>query len=250
MTDHENLDSILRRIEKMLAIANCPGADPNEAAAAAGMAERIMRKYQIEQSDVLIASLKRGEGMEQEDVLATAKTNGTKVERVPLWANQISVPVGKLCEVQGCITRNRNDETCIRFFGFGADVKMASWMFSYLVETVNLLCINFRNNDPRYTMYGRKAVNSYRQGVAHGIIVQLNYLILEKQKEQKTTGQELVIAKEAAIEDFFGIKTKTKAISSKVSRGSSYHDGVVDGKKVDLKVRGVEGKNSLYLEKK
>jgi len=50
----------MRRVKKLLAIAEDGRADPNEASAAAGMAERIMRKYQIEHADVIELELRRG----------------------------------------------------------------------------------------------------------------------------------------------------------------------------------------------
>ena len=44
MSDSPDLESILRRVRKLLAIAEDGRGDPNEAAAAAQQAERIMRK--------------------------------------------------------------------------------------------------------------------------------------------------------------------------------------------------------------
>ena len=91
----ENKESILRRIQKLLAIASDDRADPNEAAAAAGMAEKVMRKYQIDHAELIMTSLKQGHDLGTEDVIASAKTNGTKVLKVPAWAGWIAVAVSR-----------------------------------------------------------------------------------------------------------------------------------------------------------
>ena len=74
----ENLESVIRRVQKLLAIAEHERSDPNEAAAAAGMAEKIMRKYQLDYSAVIITALKKGDDLSTENIVCSAKTNGTK----------------------------------------------------------------------------------------------------------------------------------------------------------------------------
>ena len=68
----EDKDSILRRIQKLLAIAGDDRADPNEAAAAAGMAEKVMRKYQIDHAELIMNGLKQGHDLSTEDIALAA----------------------------------------------------------------------------------------------------------------------------------------------------------------------------------
>lgn len=240
----ENLEAVMRRIAKLLAIAQDDRADPAEAAAAAGMAERIMRKYQLENSDILIAQLKAGDGMAIGDCVATAKTNGTKVIQTPLWAQQLAVNVAKLNELNVIMARSANGESVIRFRGFKSDVEVGRYTFDYLVATINRLCKAFRETD-EYRYGGRSVANSYRLGVAHGIATSLSKEYKAKLAEQETssTGRELVICKARAVAEHYG-QTVTRSSKTSVRRGDSYSQGFTDGRQVNINQRGVGTSNN------
>ena len=77
MSTPENLEGVMRRIQKLLAIANDGRGDPNEAASAAAMAEKMMRKYQLDNADIVAAVLMHaasamGANLEDISVLAGA----------------------------------------------------------------------------------------------------------------------------------------------------------------------------------
>ena len=242
MTAPENLDAILRRVQKLLAIAQDDRANPAEAAAAASMAEKVMRKYQLENADVLMATMRSGDGMVQEDCIATAKTNGTRVAKVPLWASWLAVTVSKLNSVGARMNRHhKTGEACIRFYGFAADVAVSVWTFNYLVATINRLSTEFRKTED-YAVGGRQAANAYRQGVTHGIMNTLNRLAMEKAAEAQTTskGRELVVVKTQAVAEAFGaVVFETKKTNSQVRRGDSFLTGFIDGRAVDVNRRAI-----------
>ena len=234
MTEIENKDAVLRRIQKLLAIAADDRANPNEAAAAAGMAEKIMRKYQIEQSDVIMTSLKAGEDLGVSESVASAKTNGTRVKIVPPWASMLSVAVGKFNDCGVRLGRNADHNACVRFYGFTGDVQVAKWMFEYLTATTLRLCNEFKQT-PTYLVEGRASVNSYRQGVVSGIISQLRRMTDEKKTEVAavSTGTALVVVKQQAITEKygdFGYTSKKRTIS----RQDAFSTGVAHGKQVDV----------------
>lgn len=238
----EDLEGVLRRIQKLLAIAGDHRADPNEAAAAARMAERTMRKYQLEHSDVIVAELKRGQGMHSEDCIATAKTNGTRVKMVPPWASMLAVVVGQLMECGGLETYHKDThEKCIRFYGFKQDVVVAKWIFEYLVATTNRLSVDFMKTGAYLDATSpRSTVASYRRGVTIGIISLIKEEIAARNKEP-STGTSLIVVKRSAIEAEFGEVFKTKkAVVSYRDTGSFGH-GVHDGRQVDVKRRGIAG---------
>jgi len=238
MTDDrtpENMDGILRRVQKLLAIVEDGRGSPEEAAAAASMAANIMRKYQLDHADVIMAGLKRGEDMTSADVVATAKTNGTRVARVPTWAQWIAVSVGKVNEVHVSMRTTTSGDVGIRFSGFSSDVQVASWTFDYLVATVNRLGEKFRKTDA-YRIGGRPAANSYRAGLATGITKML-LAALQAQPVQ-SSGRELMIVKAAAVAERFG-QQRTKQSNSTVRNGAAYAQGFADGKAVDVNRRGV-----------
>jgi hypothetical protein len=237
MTEVENMESILRKVQKLLAIAQDDRANPNEAAAAAGMAERIMRKYQIEHADVIATALKKGDDLTEAEVVGSAKTNGTKVKIVPPWVQFLATRVAKLCEVEVRSARNQDGNACVRFCGFVADVKVAAWMLEYLIATSLRLCNEFKKTEA-YKYDGRAAVNSYRLGITTGINASIAALIKAKEVETVSTGRALVVVKKQAIAERFGnFNYGTKKINT--SNGNAFASGVVDGKKIDVQRRAI-----------
>lgn len=204
----ENLDAIMRRIQKLLAIANHERSDINEASAAAAMAEKIMRKYQLENSDFIISSLANAadEMLAEDDFVLTAKTNGTPVKALALWANWIATEVAQLHECRIFISKARAKtagEIRIHYCGYAADVAVAKHTALYLAATINRLCDDFKKT-PAYQTNGRAAVNSYRQGVAAGIVSNLQASRKAKNEQTTSTGTSLVVAKAAAVEARYG----------------------------------------------
>lgn len=236
----EDKDSILRRIQKLLAIAGDDRADPNEAAAAAGMAEKVMRKYQIDHADLIMNRLKQGNDLSTEDVVASAKTNGTKVLEVPPWAGWIAVAVAKFNECSASTITKANGEKAVRFYGFTEDVKLASWTFNYLVATTNRLVKAYKATDD-YAFGGRSTLNSYRKGVAVGIVSALKKLTAEKARatQEDSTGTALMVAKAQAIAEVYG-HHPTRTSKTGVTRSShAYANGFQAGKAVDVGRRAV-----------
>lgn len=244
----DNLDSIMRRIQKLLAIAQDDRANPNEAAAAAGMAERIMRKYQIEQADLIVKELKAGADLETSDCLCTAKTNGTKVESVPLWASWMASAVADFNNCGARIVRNNQYEKIVRFYGYSGDVQVAKYMLDYLVATTLRLCKTYKET-MEYQVLGRSAMASYRSGVAMGICASIRRLIAEKEQEQAAVSSctALVVVKQEAIVAKYGEVFSKKTSITKTTQGSSYASGFSDGRKVDVTRRGVAGSSSAPM---
>jgi hypothetical protein len=243
MTNDGNAD-ILRRVQKLLAIAQDTRADPNEAAAAARMAGIIMHKYQISESETLVATLQRGDDLTEKTYVATAKTNGTKVRAVPAWAQWMAVGVAKLMDCGARVTYTVDGEAAIKFCGYTQDVQVSIWMFDYLVKTVLRLNEAYKTTDA-YKRFGRTNLNSYRTGVATGICAALTEAKREKDAANATSnaGRSLVVVKADAIEKRFGgfgYATKKHVTRS----AEAFSRGLQDGKKVDVSRRAVENKTS------
>jgi hypothetical protein len=238
------LESVIRRITKLLAIAQDDRANPNEASAAAGQAEKLMRKFQLDSADLLIRSLKAGDDMETQDCRADAITNGTKAKTIPPWAGFLAVAVAKLCDVGAQSVDHDSYGRAVRFFGYKDDVRLAKWIFDYLIQNINKLAFAYRSTDD-YIRNGRGVLADYRKGVVQGIITQINQQIAEKKAEmdRTATGRELMIVKQNAITARFGNVFKTKRTSAGARRADSYHNGYTDGRKVDINRRGVENSN-------
>lgn len=229
----EDLESVKRRVQKLLAIAEHERSDPNEAAAAAGMAEKIMRKYQLDYAEVIMTALKKGDDLSTEDIVCTAKTNGTKTKVVSPWVGMIAVAIAELNECGCKMGWTPNFEACVRFFGFTADVQLATWTLGYLVETTNRLCNEYKKTE-EYLIGGRRVLNGYRQGVSIGITQSLRKLASAKKQEVRTgTGTSLMVVKQDAIAAKYG-EFKTRTAKSKVSRGDSFFQGLSDGRQVNV----------------
>lgn len=238
----ENLESVTRRIQKLLAIAGDSRSNPEEASAAAGMATRIMRKYQLEHSDIILESLRKGDDMHSEDCLATAKTNGTRIIRVPAWASWIGVSVAKINECGVKYSYTQSGDVALRFYGFKQDVMVAKYTFEYLITTLLKLCDEFKKSS-NYS--GRSSISSYRKGVSSGICYNLDKLAEQKKKENQdsSTGTALVIAKSHAIVEYGGeFKTKESKATDKID--SAFIIGVHHGNDVDINRRALENNSS------
>lgn len=230
----------MRRLEKLLAIASDERADPNEAAACAKQAENIMRKFQLEQADVIITALKAGDDLntvDREAYAADKRKPGATLESVPPWASMLGLQIALYNDCGCMITRNVAGDKVIRFFGFSADTELAGFMFDYLVGTIKQLCrLQRKNRDVD--------MNSYRRGVQGAITGMLIRAVKERadeMKSQSAKGNELMVVKQDAIAKEFGKKVlgqKNTSLSSPRD-GASYAAGRVDGSKVDITRRAI-----------
>jgi hypothetical protein len=240
-TNQDNLESIKRRIAKLLAIAEDDRANANEAAAAAAQAEKIMRKFQLEHADLITVELRKGEAMATADSVANAKTNKTIAKEVPPWASFLAVAVGRFnhCGARIAKTQDERKDVCVRFFGYEADVQLCKWMYDYLVATINRLAEEYKWSED-YINNGRGVLVSYRRGVASGIISAIKKLEAARQAEMTSTGTGLMVVKQNAIIEKFGnVFAVKKSNASANHRGDAYAQGFDDGKKIDVGRRSI-----------
>jgi len=237
--DNIDKEALMRRLAKLMAIAQDSRANPAEASAAAGMAERIMRKYQIDHADIVMKEIKSGEHMSTADSVATAKTNKTIVKEVPPWANMLASAVAKFNYCGARIVTTASGDRGIRFFGYESDVQLCKWMYDYLVTTINRLAEEYKWTDD-YMENGRSVLTSYRRGVSIGIITAIQKLEKERQQEMTSTGTSLMVVKSDAISAHFGNVFETKRVKGSANiRHDAYSQGFSDGRKVDVARRGV-----------
>lgn len=233
----ENLEGVMRRIQKLLAIAGDDRANPEEAASAANMAAKIMRKYQLEHADVVLESLKKGDDMHKEAVVhgPRAKVN-QPFQQVPTWVQWIAVEIGKGNDVGVKISRSAAGDACVQFYGFRSDVMVAKFTFEYLCATVLRLCDQYKKSGAGHM----GTMDSYRKGVATGIYGKMREERLAKEKDNttNTTGTALVVAKARAVAEYGG-EFRTKASKSTTSNYSAFGAGVKDGRSVDVNRRAV-----------
>lgn len=248
---NEEMQGVMRRIQKLLAIANDSRADANEAASAAKMAERLMRKFQIDNADVLTADLraKRARAIKS-PIFASMKRdepNRPNVVKVPTWAQHIAVAIARLhdCEVRLGYAQRPNVpgkvDACLFFFGMDADVSVACWTFDYLVGAMLRAVARFNADAVRAGRPSKAASESYRRGFVAALTGSLCSAAEEKSRAAYTGGTALVVAKRAALEEEFGEFQYRKSKDVTVRDASAFINGRKDGATVDVARRALGG---------
>lgn len=252
MSVPENLEGVMRRIEKLLAISRDHRANPQEAANAAAMAASTMRKYQLDESAVIVARLQKGDDMGQDSHVPVLATWVEPLKRVPKWARFISVGIANLTNtkaVQSFVVTKKGPEACITFMGYKADVALAVHILQFLQRTIRLLRLDFQTTYT-YKAKGLSSLRSYTEGMAIGICDMLRReqeareeaakAAIDAAREGGETAESreascelvLVNAKLVAIKEMFGeFKTKT----SPVLNGDGFSKGYADGNSISIR---------------
>lgn len=240
MAEIENMDAVLRRIEKLLALSRDGRGNSNEAAAAAAMAARVMKKHQLSEADVVIAKMKAGDELERAFVIPTLAEWKEPLKRVPRWASLLATQIGALTETRPSITFTRTDkgqEVCICFEGFSPDVKLAVYMLMYLQGEFRRFRAEFVTTYT-YKTVGFSALRSYTDGLTMGTIGVLQDEINAMAEEAAaamtaSTSTALVVAKAAAIAERFGPRAEGKKV--KIMPRQGYSAGLRDGQSISIK---------------
>lgn len=242
MSDNDfNYDGVMRRIAKLMAIANDHRANPEEAAAAAGMATKIMRKYQIENVQTYVKP--NADDLDVTYFTKSAKLSGESLQ-VPPWVQWVGVGVAKLNNCHVTIMRTPDGQVGLRFGGFKSDLAVASYQMDYLVGTINRMCDQNRlEHSP-----SRSSSKAYRIGVAMGVSAKIRDVIRAQEAEDRTTssGTALVVAKDSAVAARFG-ELKTKSKTTKISDPNAKARGYQDGKSINVAQRAVGNSTSSTL---
>ena len=237
----EELDAHMRRIAKLLAMANDGRGDPNEAATAAAMAEKLMRKFNIDHADVLRDQMRAGSAaFATTECSANMKRNDPSrppLKRNPLWAQWLSIRVAALHDCRVRMGRRDPDGAILQFCGTTMDVQCAAFMFDFLVGELIKGVRAFNKERVRDKSEG----DSYRKAFIIALCAKLETIDEERKAEmaQTSSGTALVVAKgQALIEHFGEIKYKEAATDTVISRQDAAARGYQDGHAVDTNVRG------------
>lgn len=236
-----DMSSILRRVNKLLAMAKDGRGDANEAAAAAAQAENIMRKFNIEHADLLAAEIKAGGAkFAKVQVSANMKRDDPsrpRLKRNPPWAGWLAIRVARCNDCDVRYGWNHDKGAIVEFCGFESDATVAGWMFEYLVQEMITGCKTYQRTITRT----KAESDSFRKGFVLAMCSKLSKLQTEKDAEmqQAVSSRALVVSKTQAIAEHFGEFKygESRTVTSSVS--SAYHAGSAAGSKVDVGRRGV-----------
>jgi len=235
-TAPDNLESTMRRIKKLLAIAEDSRGDPNECAAAARMAESIMRKFQIEHADVISAELQREDAFDSTYVGTTMDPEGASKEAAG-WAGILAVAVAKLYDCQARYCWSAKHGKSLKFSGYKLDTELARQTYVFIVNNMAAASRVYLKEN-RWA--GRVEGNAFRNGYITGARMSINELIREKKAEmqQASSSRSLVLVKANAVSERFG-KVKYRQSSDRVYQSDSFSAGRDKGSKLDVGRRGV-----------
>lgn len=244
MTDQTNdqprdLEGVLRRVQKLLAIANDERANPAEAAAAASQAEKIMRHYQIEHADVIEASLARDDSFDEQDVGATMNPDA-HAKSTTTWAGMLSLAIARLNDCRASWVRTQRLGVTLRYSGYKSDTQVALWTHLYVVNQMGQALRTFQ----RDTDATRTQSESFRKGFVVAVVNSIEAAIKVKHAEMMaaSASRALVVTKAGAVDERFG---EQKRKSSRFSTDKDgYDSGVREGSKLDLGRRAMGGSAS------
>ncbi len=250
MDKPENIESVLRRIQKLLAIANDSRANPEEAAAAASMAHKIMQKYQIDHAELIMAEINRGDSMGKQPFAVRGRRKSHIAAQT--WMGQIALQVARLNDVivdGHCMEISKGKWVASYIFsGYQSDIKVAMFTTQYLINVVSDLVINFKKEYPAIAKK-RRSVTSYRSGVISAIRRIIEREIANKKVDNASgAGYALMIVKLQAVERHFGKQLTREARKVKLNE-KIWGKGFADGLEVDITRRGLSatGKPILAL---
>lgn len=211
----DNKAAVIEKVKKLLALANDAGASPNEAASAARQAQALMRKWQLEDSDVIFKELKNKANVKMVWVRATTRKNAPrKNDDTPLWAQVFAASVATYFDCDANMRKVQLKQgwcSVLCFYGYDADVQVCAWTYEYLLDCVRRLAREYEEMADALEAAGkaksnREALDSFRFGAATEINRKLAQLIYEKRRAEQgnPVGTALVVSKRTAIEEAFG----------------------------------------------
>lgn len=247
-TRPDDMAATLRRVQKLLAMAQDSRGDPNECAAASRMAESIMRKYQIDHSDLIVADLSKAASFAFEDVNPTVDPERSTSTQTCTWAGILSLPIAAL---HGCIAiyarkwiDGKGSVMVLRYQGYAPDALACRWTHHYVTSMMAASVLQFcRANAPT-----KAGINAYRMGYISAVAAQLREAKRRADEEQRelekaSTGTALMVVKARAVAEHFG-KQKERASRTTTRDGNAYAQGRADGSRLDVGRRAVTGSST------
>ncbi len=230
----DSMDKVLERIRKLLALANDNRADTQEAAVAAGMAAKMMAKYQVDAADVIIAELGSVDCLDEVIMQPRMGEWDDRQTRIPKWCKIMGGTIAELTDTR-CLTSwatlpNGRNESVIKFQGYKADAKFAEYLMNFVVSTLRRLRADFKKSFT-YRTKGISTLRNYTNGIVVGLQRVLDSELAIIKPPSSCT--DLVVAKRRAIIDKFGNFAAGARVEIDPS-SDEFIRGVVDGEAVKL----------------
>jgi len=230
----DNLDVVIKRIRKLLALAS-RNSSVAEAASAAAEAQRLMTKYQLE-----MASVEAHEGTVAGAVIQEAieESHGKLVR----WRSTLAMAVAEANQCRSIwLTDGKGHKGALTFFGTQANVQMAKALFESVAEQIERLTKEALAKAKivelgEIKIYG----GSFRLGAVSAVRGRLVELTEERDRRLKAqaalpagpavTALAVFDRNQSAIENYLGKAFDSPVRNVAPSRQRITPDGFADGK--------------------
>lgn len=220
----DGLEGVMRRVRKLMALANDGRGDVNEMAAAAEMAAKIMAKYRLDYADVLAAELRSGARFAEQEHEAPVYGRAARANK--RWFQVLALVIAQVNECNGESTASG-----MRFYGLEADVMIAGYMMDYLGDQVHRVAEAYK-----VLTKSSSAADEFALGMVRAIIAKLKEMI----PQTESTGTDLMmVTKKNVLREHFG--REMVIVYRKRAHSEHAQHGAVAGARVDVNRRGVGG---------
>lgn len=196
---------LLAKIRKMMEMANRAEGNEAEAAVAAGMVEKLLRKHNLTIADITPEQAKNDT---TKDLYRKMKWTAGKC---PVWVNRLAITLATTYETFCVFSAAESNDSHvakaqqhISFVGASLDVAVTVQMFEYLFTTVNRLTDEHFAKNPTPQGKARTYKAAYRDGMATRLAMRLKEMAAERDAEVAVTGTGLMVVKKNAIDEYLG----------------------------------------------
>jgi hypothetical protein len=217
-----NMDSIINKIRRLLALT----ASPNQAEAEAAMAKahELLLKYNLEMNDI---------GVEKSDIIEKEYMKGNKIRT---WKAQLITGVSRFnfCAIyynrqydpddDRAYYTKRNKLYTYKIVGREHNLMASMVMIEYLIETIDRMA--------------KRIEREHRESYKNGMVDILNYRLEKIRNEEMASSNkctDLIIVEDKDVQAYMD---KLKLIEEKkkvpVISNNGYERGVIDGRDISL----------------
>jgi hypothetical protein len=179
-----NHKQITDRIRKLLRLAE--SSNPNEAATAAAMAQKLLAKYNLARSDI---------SAEAEKLQASSERKKTR-QRLEDWAFLLARVVSRAFDCE-YFHRVSSSETV--FVGVDPSPEICGWLYHYLYKTLLRLASRHMRGPQCKRLRSTKSKRSARESFLAGAVYIIGARLKEQKRQTPVTPGALVPAVQAAI---------------------------------------------------
>lgn len=219
-----NIDSIISKVNKLLALSKSSNA--NEAAAAAAAANRLIDQYRLSEIDLNTS--------EESDPLLEDDGFIYETGRIVPWKSSLAVTLAKHygCAIFNSVSKDTGRKySRYKLIGRKSDISLARYMFSWLA----LECQRLSDQEARGK--GKVFASSYCQGFVAGVAKQL---ATSRQESLKNANESAIIKINAREQESIAFMHKMHTLRGKAAPSAArlnplaFDAGMSRGKNIHL----------------